>query len=1184
MTVRTPPSTQPRPRPPPGQKHAYSDFFDLIKARTRSEVEARVDAWVRTDELLTEAFEVEVRKIVLSQDDLAAFSDADVKNLFSQINWQKVKNVAEALELKIPDGVTGGHPYEHEIKDYGAFKKILMELMGRISGFDLGSVAASGDISLRLRPGAGSNVVDRKGDNVLFGDGSHVGDPFKSAKIKNFIDMNLRTLRSSSDLKTIVRTKKLLETVTRMFYSELSREVRRAILDNPSLDKASAELLAETLGNEDDRKNFIRRHVNGAVLSIFGMNKEGFTTLASFFDPSYVKDLKNKAISLISDLKDTGVMDDLDSDPIVGILFKFLDSLPGVGEGFQEVIKFVASDIRRRLEEGELGGPIQMEVINLCRNELYDGDGPIKPFLQKFEFVSGLASYDINHRLLNLLTREVTELLSDEIKKEKEDKERKDSEIKEGVAAGGDPGESATARKKRGPPKRTVLASIKSPKTALSKLTGMTWSEDMDGELAIGLIKLLDDPAWRKFRDFIKEIPDGTRITLSVVRRCDPGILPKTRDLVSVSSASMRLGYLLFEESVLSGAEGEISWTYMLRENLKNVYKLVPMEEVPNLVDKFSQLPRADQSPEIFGFLLAKVLDGGLFNNDKRFYLAKIYNTINGNVGLLGELRPFLNHLMDETGLDQFSVDLKNGLVANSLAAFGPWNDRSLINALPENYTETKFLFAVKAGDFEYAAEILRMAPPSGKSEKIFGGVRGGDWMGTRFLEGLFNSNGSPSFSEIAAYKPLASNKSFARVLIDKVAENPKINIKSDVMREILKAAELKDDTRLAFVATYYGKSSAEYFEHSSSVGKWDEEAAYRELLTKKDSTLDKNQLKFFDIIVHERIEYVSADNLLRMPIDAALSLSENTLILCARRLKSWFEWKFQGGYQSDLKYYDLFRIFKNSEAASEIVIATYNIVTYQVKHLVKHLNPDAVKKSIGRLLSIIEKTDAEVYALSKIVEINKLGADDDFYGKIKSKPTFIAARIMSGDSDISEKEWARLFASYPAKTAVKTLAYHCLENGKLRLAKQIMALGQSFGVNVVHAFAENIAYKISLKEILNIAQNDDRAETYLDVLGKMEELKISVPTPYFLREVSAGSLFEPSFSKKAVANLKNLLASYPNKEVNEYVFGLKKAMTIKLSAVLRGDDATARDAVQVWAEAFDIVEDVKNHKPGEQM
>jgi hypothetical protein len=825
-------------------------------------------------------------------------------------------------------------------------------------------------------------------------------------------------------------------------------------------------------------------------------------------------------------------------------------------------------------------------LASLVRREIYDQDGDIAPFFKKLEFVSGLGIYDIKGRLEHVLYREVITLFSEEIKKEIDDAKREEMRIKDGETAGDDQGDIATTKKKRGQTKKIVLASIKSSKTALSKLMGMTWSMDMDGELVIGLIKLLDDPAWKKFRDFIKEeIHDGTKVLLSVVRRCDPIILPKNADLAGVSSTSMRLGYLLFEESVLSGGDGEISWFYVRQENLEKVYKLVPMEEVRNLLTMFSQLYRVDQKPKIFRFLLAKVFEGGLFNTDKNFYLAKIYNTINSNAGLLGELKPFLDHLTDETGLDQFSIELKNGLVANSLAVFGPWGDRSIINSIPSIHTETKFLFAVKAEDFEYAAELLRMAPSSGKSERIFNGISGGDWIAIRFLQEIFNSDGSPSFGDVAAYKPLASNKTFARAFIDKVVENPKIRIKSNLMSGVLEAAELNDDARLAFVATYYGKSSAEYFEHSNSVGKWDEDAAYRELLTKKDSTLDKNQLRFFDKIVHERIEYASADNILRMPSHVAESLSENTLILCARKFKSWFDFRFRDNYQSDLKYYDLFRIFKNSEVASEIVIATYDIAPHQVKHLIMRLNTDAVKKSIGRLLSIVEKTDAEVYELSKIIDIGNMGANDEFYGKIKSKPTIIAARIMSGDFDISEKEWARLFASYPAKTAVKALASHCLDNGKLRLAKQVMALGQSFGVNVVHAFAEGLGpYKISLKDIINIAKDDGRAETYLGLFEKMEELKISAPTPYFLREVSVGQLFAPAFSKKAVVNLKNLLASYPNKDVNEYLYSLKKAMTIKLASVLRGDDASLKEAASLWAEAFEIVEDVKNHTPGEQL
>ena len=1105
-------------------------------AAAEMRLDKEVERYCQEDRRLSDVFNVVMRKIAVTLEDLRAFSDADTQNLATQLDLRRLEVHARAVGLpeRTKDKSVKAAFRSSLTADVSlpALRAIIIELMAADPGFSLdrylGDVDSNGKrrqaTSYRVKDGMDGEVVDRDGANVLLRDGTMIGGPIRSQKVVDFLKKDAEILRTSEDIKTILATQARIERLGGALDGAQREELLGQWQLNPIIEKGpTGEAYKHAIQklSGDSRKARLRSDLTNLI------SYSGYAGDKSFWEEDeaeWTTRINNYANEYMRALDDVGGHRER-----------------GGGDLGPELRSEVSNLLANLREEAEFCRGIRQKVLAKLSAE---GKPPTERRVNKVlweEYHSAARGGWVGNYwgLKSIFDGDIREA-EKAIKAAEE--ERKNKRLKKAA----DDGKGVNIRH----------TAIRSPETALAKLRDYWTGLPEEAFRHLFLLAQGSPDTAKALGEFISAsgMGDGGRLD-------DAFRIIGTRLLEGSWSRQFRGKILAYAHH--KGREDLTSWDDLEIYSVVSIGRAVPEahngEAIQLICAEFDRGQRYG-SPQVpvDEDLLAQLLD---------YYLGRVVDPGGGGIdpetlkSLLGASHTpageaIWKHLRgwgagkasagsnggDEDGADS---NIYQNLYLSMAAKYGGEGDQEVFTPGTDPVANTLgFALNYGRGNSDLAATFLRhMLRCMRGSTRYARSATELDLgkINTKVVNDVFEKMGiqdigtgwlssSININKLMDSPALNSDPLYAGILLEGALEGGfESPCGTASARAIIMTLGLPVERGEEVFAKFYGPASDELTAYRADNNILDVAKTVDEIIGKQKSGdrapsyygrsreyyLSTSNLRFFDALVRRNQGFAKLHNIERLPGDVVDTLSQETLIICSRIAKNIFENTTHAAHQHQLKNY--LRIFAADEALStEIIMGQPKITPKQAVICAKTLNGAAVKKCGVRLLALVKGNKEDIDAISPLLDPEQLG--DEEVKLVSSTPAALAKRVGEGDRSLSTAEWKKLLRSVDALTG---LLGDLASAGNVKLINQLWALAESFDIAVGEA-----GFDAARKTYREVLSTDDGEASFLalfgPVAGRLREFaNFLVENPYRVllnpSQVTGSNPYDIDFHKRLI-------------------------------------------------------------------
>ena len=1080
------------------QKEADEDELDpalVGMGAAEMRLDREVERFCQEDRRLSDVFNVVMRKIAVTLEDLRAFSDADTQNLATQLDLRRLEVHARAVGLpektkdkSVKAAFRGSLTADVSLP---ALKAIIIELIAADPGFSLdrylGDVDSNGKrrqaTSYRVKDGMEGEIVDRDGANVLLRDGTMIGNPIRSQKVVDFLKKDAEVLRTSEDIKTILATYARIERIGGALDGAIRDELLGQWRLNPIMDKGpTGEAYKHAIQrlSGDSRTAALRGDLTNLI------SYSGYGGDKAFWEEDeaeWTSRINNYANEYIRALDDVGGHRDHG------------------GQDLEPELRAEVSNLLANLrEEAEFCRNIRQKVLARLAAE---GKPPTERRVNKVLWEeyhnANRDGWVVSYWGLKSIFDEDIREAEKAIKAAEE--ERKNKRLKKAP----DGGKGVNVRH----------TAIRSPETALGKLQDYWTSLPEEAFRHLFLLAQSSRDTAKALGEFISVsgMGEGGRLD-------DTFTIIGTRLLEGAWQNEFK-GKIL-AKAYLTGREDLTRWDDLEIYSVVSIGRAVPETHNGDAIliicnelnrgrtYRSVQIPvNEDILVDLIDYYLGRVEDpvGGGLAPEPLKSLLEAAHTPAGEV-IWKHLRSWgpgkasaRNNGGDENGADS---NIYQNLYLSMAAKFGKDDDQKVFTPGADPVGNTLgFALNYGKGNKEVAATFLgHMLRGMKGGNRYYGSSLELDLgkINTQVVNDVFQEMGvrdigknggwwsSVSINQLMDSPTLTSDPLYARVLLEGAIEGGFENpCSSGSATAIIRTLGLPVERGEEIFAKFYGPASDELTAYRADNNILDIAKTVDEIIAKhkaggrgdsyygrsREYYLSTNNLKFFDAVVRRNQGFAKLHNIERLPGDVVDTLSQETLIICSRIAKNIFENTTHAAHQHQLKNY--LRIFAADEALStEIIMGQPKITPKQAVICAKTLNGAAVKKCGVRLLALVKGNKEDIDAISPLLDPEQLG--DEEVKLVSSTPAALAKRVGEGDRSLSTAEWKKLLRSVDALTG---LLGDLASAGNVKLIYQLWALAESFDISIGEA-----GYEAARRTYGKVLSTDEGEATFLALFG----------------------------------------------------------------------------------------------------
>lgn len=1057
------------------------------------------DVWKKEDERLSTVFNVTMRSLAVSIDDVRAFSDADTKNLTSQLDLDRLGVLVHAVDLASKTKDAGVRKaLEHgglRSAELPILRTIIIELISSVEGLNLGAYVKERDsksrtkepMALRVKDAMKDEIVDRDGTNVLLRDGTLVGKAFRSTKVKEFLQRYASVLRTSEDLKELLQAKAEIRRLGRELRREELDELINSYTQNPMFshhnfrgnfsgsDGAKAAWFHAVAGNgRDDRRDWL----------VSTLESEVFPSWGDAWWNTPDDELRSKGRKLV--------------DTYVTSLDSIGGHKDGLGSAIDEALRQAASvameekiaaaanlrlvrgEVLRRLTE--LGKPATERRVNATLDIV----------IGEFRLGNIVSSYNLR----DLFKEDIAEADRNESKLQAAKIAKTKAKVKEGSG-------------------RFRHEAIKAGKTARVKLQEL-W-ESLSDEAVRHLVSVLPNSDHGDASEFGKWISEDDGRMRTLLTKAGAQVVSQQWH------ADFRGDILL--HAVRLKMDEYVKWDDLDRHNVVELTPVVPASHVKDAISLLAGLNPDGYNYRYDAYRKAKK------DTDKDATRARIDELLSRldvntddtvlDVGFLkvlcevsktGHSRLLWKHLrrwgFDAAGKDE--SDYRNLYMSTAALIGAPDAEMPKLKTRDSvAFAPQLFARAFKKGAMAEAALHLKVV--------VDGFSTGENRDNPGFTAWAVNScagiNGygmdeGISITKLMNNEEVSTAPELAGILLD-AAERLEVHPPCgfSTLKKIFVIVGTTIERQDELINLFFGSTSDELMSFRIEHDRLDPAMIAADLSAKlngarkstssygwrssrysaygpSEARLSDMHLAHFDIIVRANSEFATTANISRLSNDVVKGLSDEVLTICYRKVGSVFSETIHAAHQDNLKAF--LKVFRfREDFSTRVIMEAEKITPKQAVICAESLNEAAVKKCGVRLLACVKGNRDDIDEISKHLDQDELG--DEEIRQIKSTPQAMADRVLAGDRNLSQGDWRRLFRD---KSALSHLFEDAAVARNAKLVKQLIVLAESFNLAIDEAV--KAAYHLAFGSLLNDEEGTAVLRVLLDEAGGLEAVDFS--------------------------------------------------------------------------------------------
>lgn len=1094
---------------------------------------ARAAKWAETDARMAEIFNVSLRKVAVSIDDARAFSDADTKNLLSILHMGRLVTFARSvgIEAGTKDKKLAKFIREHDgsayiHSDFGLAKNMVVELLLAVPGLELGAFVAEkkGEdaFSIKLKNGMGGEIVDRRGSSVLLSDGTLIGEPFVTKKVREFLVRYGRILASSGDFREIARAVEKINEIGDRLTSEEQDSLFSEHLKNSLFGFLAIE------GRYEAKPATSKAVLAGRKFAFESLKDQGVSP--SDFVGMFVNIMND---SLYSRWREDGDglggtwWGDEEEAKIKSGASAFADFfLAGVEDLSPSLAAFVATEIRSAAAAQAAERATAAAALGAMRGVVLGKLAEAgKPATERR--VSKLVDEYVNEfRIAGLIYgRTLMGYFKDDVQAAENEEKKKADVANEKTKA------RATSGKFR-------HAAVKNGETAFIKLREL-W-ESLSDEAVVYLFGVAaeGDCSHREFSEWI--LGDEAR-TKKIMKLVDsPSVwkhLPAKSRVLTIA--------------VSEGPGSLVEWDWLDQQNVAGLVTELPPEKIDAAFKLLTKNMRggytSQESSSAADALLSRLGRGdGVEVISKNLEDLKDVLVSRGEDAVINQV--LWKHVRrwgaagDNKGY--MSVYLTAALLNGAEGEIA-----GLLEKAGDDFLPLKLASSIKGGRAVEAVRIVKglmakadvprkkgkkeddeddddndVGNPWAREDRLnkLGGflvqASGdyGDKLQVRFLSKMVNDNqynykDGVSVDDLFGVDVVALDPDGAAALLE-FASGRGVTKPCSVerLKLVFKAAGTAKKDQIELVGKFFGEGRKEWVDFVHEVGGLKREeivAAIAEAMEFKSKDrnsyyegiefrLENNMMTYFNDLVAKNSIYLNVSNIRRLSAAATESLSDVVLAAALVRARGLLSETSGGSRGRISSVEDFLSVFRYSEEYStRVLVESGSFTPKQAVAAAKVLHPGAVRKCSAKIFEAVRGKKEDMEAVLPFVDLGEL---DEAQAKLlRSLPSHVAVRIMEGDMDVSDAEWKKFFAD--AEAVAKVLLWASLD-GKTKLLKQMRALADTYEADVASAY--QIALQRVAKKFLSPGIDLEPLATLAKLGGADEDLTLDVLKNIMFEEV----------------------------------------------------------------------------------
>lgn len=264
------------------------------EARLRGRVERAYEQFLDIDKKITETFNVTVKKVLVSLDDISHMTEVEMSRLLSEGVLCK-KALSEAARAHgFTDDFEGG-----EVELY---RKKLESLLKKNPSFMLGALSKKSKTVSRLKSHLDpSDFVDRKGYNGVLKDGTIIGEPVMTKKIESFLKALSDRLETAKDYSEARLIKDKLLAFCGIAGPDVIETLSQKIRNNPVVEEGRYSSDPKKIALSDQMQEFSLERRQATIASLVDAKE-----VDELIEEDVVGEFKSLAFDYVNALNDQG--------------------------------------------------------------------------------------------------------------------------------------------------------------------------------------------------------------------------------------------------------------------------------------------------------------------------------------------------------------------------------------------------------------------------------------------------------------------------------------------------------------------------------------------------------------------------------------------------------------------------------------------------------------------------------------------------------------------------------------------------------------------------------------------------------------------------------------------------------------------------------------------------------------